>query len=267
MLFKKRKPSGNAGDSSATRYAITLEEVEQLRRYAEGQAGSTVSDIIAVYDFAIRAIGKDMAADAACQLFRGNHCPYSKDYQIPFLLRGSEENILFSGNEVVAPVWSAAKWTSAVSSDMQSGFRQSFGNYTALFYKELKLIVITNGIHHSSVAALMSVGSAKVTTIRLSDYFDKVQTDGAMWRYNSDAGLQTEPVRDYRIAVLYELARRRAELAGELELRPPEEAEVPQEVDEYYDRLVAAQNKVRYWKQECELLKNQLKMLQVQAEK
>lgn len=86
MFFKKHRRTNAAGVGNETSelFYTTLEKVENIRQYTEYRNNSTISDTIAVYDFAIRAIAKDMAADSACQLFRGTHCPYSRDYLIPF---------------------------------------------------------------------------------------------------------------------------------------------------------------------------------------
>ena len=69
-------------------------------------------------------------------------------------------------------------------------------------------------------------------------------------------------MRDYRSAVLYELAKRRAKIAGKAELVLPEDEDIPHEQDKLYDQLLSAQNKVRYWKKECELLNAKLDMSQ-----
>ena len=264
MFFKKyrRTKAAGAGSETSELFYTTLEKVESIRQYTEHRNNSTISDTIAVYDFAIRAIAKDMAADSACQLFRGTHCPYSRDYLIPFLLHGEVKNIEFGRNEVIAPVWSIDRWSGAVSTVMQSGFRQSFDNYTGYLYKELNLIIITNGLHHTSIASLMNTGSATLSVVHLSDYFRRLQVDGTRWFYATETGTLTAPVRDYRSAVLYELAKRRAKIAGKAELVLPEDEDIPHEQDKLYDQLLSAQNKVRYWKKECELLNAKLDMSQ-----
>lgn len=267
MLFRKWKAQKDLVESTrrdkATEFNRTVNIIEQLRLIKEHEELST---IIGVYDFSIRAIAREIASSSACQLFHGKHCPYSDDYEIKFVKGRQTENIKFGNNQVVSAVWNQGKWLGAVRTVLKEGFRQSEGYYTGYLYKELNLIVIKNGLHHTSIASLINAGSAKVQIIHLSDYFERLTTDGAYWFYNDGAEQKTEEVGDYRIAVLYELARRREAVAGEAKLVLPQDEEIPHELDAMADRLLAAQNEKNYYKQECRLLENKLKQLEAQLQ-
>ena len=160
-----------------------------------------------------------------------------------------------------------SKWFGALKTVIREGFRQSKGDYRGFFYEELKLIVITNGLHHSSIASLMGAGSAKVMFVRLADYFDKLTTDGAHWYFNDEIQKLVDDVGDYRIAVLYELAKRKHQLCKDAEFQLPHDAPIPHEVNELYDDLLAAQNEKNYYRNECRLLKSENERLKEQLRK
>ena len=242
-----------------------LHAVEELLSLNQDKG---ISLQVAVYDFSIKAIAHEISANSACQLFRGEHCPYSKDFRILPITKGYKvESIQFANNFVVAPVWKMSKWFGALKTVIREGFRQSKGDYRGFFYEELKLIVITNGLHHSSIASLMGAGSAKVMFVRLADYFDKLTTDGAHWYFNDEIQKLVDDVGDYRIAVLYELAKRKHQLCKDAEFQLPHYAPIPHEVNELYDDLLAAQNEKNYYRNECRLLKSENERLKEQLRK
>lgn len=222
---------------------------------------------IGVYDFCIKAFAREIAANSATQIFKPQHCPYSKDFQIPLIECYTEENIKFEGHYIAACVWDPTRWLGSVKTVLQSGFRQTYGYYTGLFYEELNLIVITNGLHHTSIASLLDTGSANVGRIRLSDYFGVLKTDGERWYRGEGAERQVSQVGDYRIAVLYELARRRDELAVVGKQVLPQNVAVPHELDIMAENYRAIWNEKNYYCNECRLLKSENERLKEQLRK
>ena len=261
----KQRQKRNTEQDNKQAFYNALHAVEELLSFNQDK---DISLQVAVYDFSIKAIAHEISANSACQLFRGEHCPYSKDFRILPIMKGYKiESIQFAGYFVVAPVWKMIKWFGALKTVIKEGFRQSKGDYRGFFYEELKLIVITNGLHHSSIASLMGAGSAKVMFVRLADYFDKLTTDGAHWYFNDEIQGLVDDVGDYRIAVLYELAKRKHQLCKDAEFQLPHDAPIPHEANELFDDLLAAQNEKNYYRNECRLLKSENERLKEQLRK
>lgn len=262
-LTKQRQKRDTKQDNKQAFYNA-LHAVEEVLSFNQDK---DISLQIGVYDFCIKAFAREIAASSATQIFKPQHFPYSKDFQIPFTECYTEENIKFEGHNIAACVWDPARLLGSVKTVLQSGFRQTYGYYTGLYYEELNLIVITNGLHHTSIASLLDTGSAKVGRIRLADYFGVLKTDGERWYRGEGAERQVSQVGDYRIAVLYELARRRGELAAVGKQVLPQNITVPHELDIMEENYRAIWNEKNYYRNECRLLKTENERLTEQLRK
>lgn len=91
----------------------------------------------------------------------------------------------------------------------QNGFLTSLNNYTGQYYPELDMIFISNGLHHSCVAAqLNEVGEIRVDVCLLSPCFHRITTDGKYW-YDKELPDWKSDVHDVRMAILFELAKKK----------------------------------------------------------
>ena len=167
--------------------------------------------------FFIDVIGRDIAYETATAILYGDDIPYSEQFLYPFVGNesGEQQDVLFETINVVSCPWAIYLFASAFRDIDISGFVQDGKNCTGIYYPELRLMVCTNGYHHVSAAALIdnshfrSFGnrgrfrfSAKCSS--LEQYYDIVKTDGGSWYID---GQEPFVVHDFRMAVLYELAR------------------------------------------------------------
>lgn len=264
MFGRKKRSFEQENSNKKEQFGKAIRSINQILQL---EASSDISVQIGAYDFCIRAFAREIAACAATQIFKPQHCPYSKDFQIPLTKYYKEENLKFEGHYIAACVWEPTKWIGSVKTVLQSGFRQTYGYYTGLYYEELNLIVVTNGLHHTSIASLLDTGSAKVGRVRLSDYFEVLKTDGEHWYRGEGAEQQISQVGDYRMAVLYELARRRGELAAVGKQVLPQNVAVPHELDKMEENYRAIWNEKNYYLNECRLLKNENAQLKERLQK
>ncbi len=163
-----------------------------------------------VISFFIELIGKDLAFSTASRLLRLGKTPQNVQFAIPAPEEAyvGAENFSLSGINVVSDTYACDKLVGAIHHIKTAGFRQ-INNYTGTYYPEINLAVIENGRHHLSVAMVHDTGSAQLQICSLRKAFGYVTTDGAFW-YTE--GGQRQPVLDYRLAVLFELARLRESL-------------------------------------------------------
>ena len=159
-----------------------------------------------ILNFSIDLIGRELAYSTASRLLRFGTTPENMRFTIPVPMAAyvDRQNLSLSGFNVVSDTYDCQKLVSAIRHIKSTGFRQ-ISNYTGIYYQEINLAVVENGRHHLSVAMLYDGGSAKLQICSLKKAFGYLTTDGAFW-YGAD-GNPIYQVPDYRLAVLFELAR------------------------------------------------------------
>ncbi len=166
-------------------------------------------------DFFIDMITDDIRTSVASNLIYCHRMSWP-DAGFPFIglpKQTAKRTVSSEGMTVIATPWNPDRLTSAVHHVKHSGFRSDMSPVrNGAWYPELRLIVVDSGQHHSCVAAQWRLpGLYEVDVYPLSDYFSDVSTDGIWW-YDKRNKMRTYPVLDVRIAILYEIARRRREL-------------------------------------------------------
>ena len=188
------------------------------------KAGTPVSQA-AFLDYAIRCIGRELAAVTSTAQLYGEQVPRGFDFEIPLVHVQeiqSEEEIhrdLASYNVICLP-WKDSKITNASFDIFNSGFIPEKGFYNVLLYPEIQLAVVANGKHHLAVATTFGKSSAKCITVWLKELFPVLHTDGEYWYRNPDGKFK---VTDFRIALLFELARKRENLNEIAQIESPAE--------------------------------------------
>lgn len=171
----------------------------------------TIPGKVAFIEYMIGAIKIDIASSALTDMIyygwpkSDDDCEYRRCLLAPSRCMIKTEEVPFQGNTVIASPWDMTRLTGASAHIKERGFIRQEGNYTANYFEELKLLVITNGLHHSAVASLNSNGSARAEVYALASVFSTFSTDGQNW---IDSVMQsTWPVKDIRFALLYRLAQ------------------------------------------------------------
>ncbi len=159
-----------------------------------------------ICDFCIKIIASEMAVSRFYYLiYLGDHKNTNRVSVIPFIKPQGKEKITIGSKIVVSAPWSYRKLGRAILDTEQHGlaadYRTSYGSY----YEELNLVIIRTRFHHAATASIRGKGTCTVERYRLKDYFDTLNTNGVTWFY----GTEEESVRDYRLAVLYQIAKQK----------------------------------------------------------
>ena len=171
----------------------------------------------AILDYAINVVGRELVYSVSAELLHSGSTPDNREYVIPLgtITKVARLNCQLDGVNVVIDTYDLEKLKKAIVQVSQNGFHQELSYYTGTFYPEINLVVVENGRHHLSAAAVKNSGSAKLQVCDLKKAFPLLHTDGAYWYINDTTPW---PVYDYRIAVLYELARIKYDLFPDAEL-------------------------------------------------
>lgn len=165
-------------------------------------------------DFFIDMITDDIRTSAASSFLYG-----SKRLRIDFPFVGRKKDVVkrtisSDGMTVIATPWNSSRLLGAIYHIKSAGFRNDiFPVRNGAWFPEVRLIVVDNGLHHSCVAAQRALpGLFEVDVYPLSEHFSDVSTDGQTW-FIHDGKTRSYPVSDVRLALLFELARRRTKAA------------------------------------------------------
>lgn len=219
--------------------------------------GQDIEQKLTIYDFAIMALGQELAGESGTAIFR-KHSPYSEDCKIPFAKVSETKEIKFDHLNVVAYAWNIDRWGPAASSTIKYGFRREMNYYSGTYYPELRLLVIGEGLHHSTKANLLDCGSTKAYVARLEDIFETVYTDGRQWYTEGKAPV---PAKDFRVAAMYTLAQERAKLIDSPGYVPATDFAVPFNLDSDREYIEQVHNERDFWKRKCSLLEKELEKL------
>lgn len=85
-------------------------------------------------------------------------------------------------------------------------FEFSRTNHRGLYFTHMRLCVVVNGRHSVTAGIHHKKGVIEVPVVNVSKLFKHVHTDGAYW-YNSHTGEKLRDLMDFRIGILYEVAK------------------------------------------------------------
>lgn len=108
--------------------------------------------------------------------------------------------------DIVIRPYDTVKMAGAVERLSQKPFIPDSNYHDGVYWPELDLAVMCNGIHHSSIA--LSRGEVvymKAQVVPLAPWFDVLESDGLKWKMH---GIEIADVLDFRFALLFELAKR-----------------------------------------------------------
>lgn len=203
----------------------------------------TDMETAAIYDLAIWAIGRDVAADGCSNLMLGKYVQENRDisYNVfPVIpeAKGDVQLVDLAKCNAYTGCWSYDRIPSSIASLFESGYRQP-SDSNGVYYPELGFAVMYNGRHHTSWATFLNDCTVKLDTIHLTPYFDIVNTDGAFYIFSDKySKLQHIRVREPRMAILFQLAKER----GALDLPHTADTYAQQRQKDGSSNLVSPQN-------------------------
>lgn len=122
------------------------------------------------------------------------------------------KEVSFEGNTVICMPYDFKKMAGAVVDISRDGFIKSV-EHTGFYFPEIKLLIIQNGQHHSSVASIKGScgGAADADVYHLADIYPwlSVSDDYRFWLFEREDGEDNTPIEviDPRFALLYNLAK------------------------------------------------------------
>lgn len=191
-------------------FDYTIQTVENMLQEYETDAGK-----IALLNYAIQAILMDVASSSYTAIFRDMNvkgisfraCINSKN--------GVAKTIDLSNVIVWSTPWDKQRLSRAVFDIYQNGFKPELNHIDGFYFKEINLLYIENGRHHTAAAAVSKSGSLSVLEVSMDDIISSSRSDGISLCFKIDGKpFNIEDVYDVRISLILELYRKKRELEG-----------------------------------------------------
>lgn len=168
-------------------------------------------------DWAIHALLASLTSDSAARIFlpKTRTAPFVLDDLIPLsgIRPTGKKRIQLSETHLIAPVWNNTDLGLALEAFYDSGFEdvkieQRFGG---AYIEELRLAIIDSpaDVDIPNVLRVWNRGSLQLDTYTLKALEPVLRTNGDAWYLQEGESERAEPVREPRMAALYNCGLRR----------------------------------------------------------
>jgi hypothetical protein len=197
-----------------SRFEITVDIINDRLE----QCGKSDRQKCDAIDLFARLIKDDMITDMKAYLvyFGGTKCRTLNYLLPPELCRGNiigNSTFNLAKADVLVKPHNLSRLENAVRHIGKADFQQD-DNHSGQSYKHMNLSIIHSGNHSITAAVYHQKGSLSLETIDESGIFPILTTNGADWIYTYNSKATAAPVLDYRMALIYHLAKEKYRLCG-----------------------------------------------------
>ena len=114
-------------------------------------------------------------------------------------------------NNVIVLPWNRDRMVDAIKNVFRNKFRYISNNHMAMYFTEMDLCYVYNGIHSITAGVILKNGVIEAKEIDISQTFKHIRADEKNW-YNSHTGEVLLEMCDFRLGVMYEIAKIRHKL-------------------------------------------------------
>lgn len=137
---------------------------------------------------------------------------------------GKEHELKFSENQeislkekcVITFPWERKRMSDNIINIVKNGFKNYPINHDVYYYKELNICQVLNGNHSIATGIYTQKGTVLAKVIDMKPLFENIETDGEYF-YNIYNGVRIREVQDFRVAVIFEIAKMKDKLENEME--------------------------------------------------
>lgn len=181
-----------------------------------------VNDQVIILDYILNIVREDLKTDLlATILYSQEHL--KKRIYFPFPINyydekgreytlDSDENINrkvdLATDCVLVLSWNRNRLRNSVKNIFKNDFKYDKLNHLAYYFTHIDICYAYNGTHSISSGIGHKKGHIEAVECDIGKLFDHAYTDGVKW-YNSHNNTELESVVDFRIAILYEVARKK----------------------------------------------------------
>ncbi|MEZ0536010.1 DUF6710 family protein [Caldicellulosiruptoraceae bacterium PP1] len=226
LLKKKNNIKQNIITDSKELYKLNAERefsyaIEFVNNAIEGE--TKIEDKIKMIDFIMDLIKEDIKTDLLTKIiynpeanitryFPFPMCYYDKNNNAYRLHEGEEIEIDLSNECVITYPYNREKYVKNIRTISKEPFIYKNNNHTAYYFSQVNICYIANGYHSIASGIMCNKGKIKAKKIDITPLYDYVYTNGVYW-YNTHTNNILTTLTDFRIGILYEIAKIKNNLA------------------------------------------------------
>lgn len=213
MFFKSKNKDKAINVNRAFSYDFAMSYVKDILKYEE-----SLKDKLNIIEFFMEVTRKDIQFDLLSKFlyskmddieisfpFPMNYFSSDSDITNRAVLIREDKAIDLSRDTVILLPWDRYKFSNTIKSISENGFKYIKSNHRGYYFRDLDLCYVNNGNHSIATGIIKKTGQIKVREYDIKNLFKELTTDGSNWYINGEK--QLNKVFDFRIAILYELAR------------------------------------------------------------
>ena len=223
LFFKSKGKEGEI--SPRSEFIYSMDFVRQTLEYEKEK-----KDQIIILNYMLDVVRNDLKYDLLTTILYSSEY-FTKEISLPFPSYyydeqgnevetdsnyGQEKDVDLSENCVLVLPWNRDRLRNSIKNIYKNEFKYHSSNHLAYYYTHVDICYAYNGLHSISSGIGHKKGFIKASERDVSRLFNHVHTDGLYW-FNAHNNEKIGEVFDFRIAILYELAKIKYKLENSLE--------------------------------------------------
>ena len=224
MIFKrKRKEEQNIINCANLQYRKAVDTADLYMKSKE----YTITEKQILLDYMIDIIKRDIQSEYIADLFYHDEAKTMRMPMFPEIYYdkdGKEHELKFSENQeislkekcVITFPWERKRMSDNIINIVKNGFKNYPINHDVYYYKDLNIWQVLNGNHSIATGIYTQKGTVLAKVIDMKPLFENIETDGEYF-YNIYNGVRIREVQDFRVAVIFEIAKMKDKLENEMD--------------------------------------------------
>lgn len=216
-IFRKYKNINNTGNESClrTEFEYSMDFVRGTLEHEKEE-----QDKIIILDFMLDVIRNDLQYDVLTTILYSSEC-FSREINFLFPIYYYDElgnkfntypnektyrNVDLSKDCILVIPWDRERLRNSIKNIFRNEFEYHDSNHLSYYFTHIDICHAYNGLHSISAGVGHKKGFIKAVECDISKLFNHIYTDGESW-YNCHNNDKLDDVFDFRVAILYELAK------------------------------------------------------------
>lgn len=204
---------------------IPAQEFKHAMSFVNGflEVEKNIQNKLITLDFILEVVKEDLKTDLLSYIFY-SEANFSRQLIYPFPLRYFDEqgnthflkeeetvNVDLTHDCVLVLPWRQDRLCKQIINLFRNNFSYDSRNHKACYYPYVSLCYVYNGNHSIASGVVHKKGTIKAQQYDITELFPHIYTDGQSW-YNTHTGEKTGDVTDFRISIIYEVAKAKHQL-------------------------------------------------------
>lgn len=229
MFFKRFSSKEKRKKEEEVHYTCPMSEYLFTMKYVDFvlEIEEIIEDKINMLDFIMGVVRKDIQYDLMSKFLYSNmegiyiDSPFplsltSKNINEPdkIILVNENKEVDLSKDTIILLPWERTRFLDTVKYVYKDKFRYIKDNHKAHYYSDIDLCYVHSGNHSITTGIIKGKGIIKAEEYDIKNMFSILTTDGLNWYLNGEK--HTIEVFDFRVAILYEIAKIKYSLTNSL---------------------------------------------------